>query len=155
MEAREEDERFFAEWFGMMMQTAQRQGVSAREAVGSGSALCFERNGMREKLGGISDLDGFAAVLRRDFGWTVEQEKTGVLLCHENNEACLCPIVRLREGNVSGAICFCTEKELERMAECATGRKAKATVLHSYVRDGQSCVYRIEVSGAETADDRE
>lgn len=146
MTEREEDLLFVQRWTQRLLRCAEEPDMPVKEAIGGCSEICYDKNNMADKLKGIRDLDGYVECLRKDFGWAIDYDRQNrVLICQENNEACLCPVVRSAEGPVPGSMCFCTEAELVRMTQNALGCRAKATVLRSFVRDNESCVYRIEV----------
>lgn len=140
------DLEFIRNWTKLLLENAEDPNLNVKEAIGKCSIMCFQKNNMEEKLKDIHNVSEYVECLRSKFGWTVEyDEKNETLLCHENNTECLCPITRSCKNEISGSMCYCTEAELVRMTEKATGRKAKATVLRSFIRDGESCVYRLEL----------
>ena len=146
MTEREENQQFVQQWTQELLKNAENPDMSVKEAIGHCSKVCYDRNDMAGKLAGIHDLDEYVERLRTDFGWTVEYDREHrTLICRENNASCLCPIVRNAAGPVSGSMCYCTEAELVRMTENALNCRARAAVLRSFLRDNESCVYRIEV----------
>ena len=75
----------------------------------------------------------------------IDKEGDKVLIVHENNTDCLCPMVRPCKGKMATSLCICTETELERMFARAYGGEVKATVTEAILRGDKSCVYRIEL----------
>lgn len=145
-----QDQDFIRKWTAELLKNTP--DTPLEQAFLGCSGLCFEENRMGEKLQGIRSVREYADILRKDFGWEVEIERTGkgfALNCFENNTECLCPVVCSLPGGSVCAICCCTESELKRMTEFALHRKAEARVLRSFVRDNQSCVYRIEIPDTE------
>lgn len=140
------DLEFVRNWTKLLLEKAQDPSLNVKEAIGQCSQMCYQNNNMDDKLKDIHNVQEYVECLRSKFGWTVEfDEENDSLLCHENNTECLCPITRSCKNDISGSMCYCTEAELVRMTERATGRKSRATVLRSFIKDGASCVYRIEL----------
>ena len=75
----------------------------------------------------------------------IDKEGDKVLIVHENNTDCLCPMVSPCKGKKATSLCICTETELERMFARAYGGEVKATVTEAILRGDKSCVYRIEL----------
>ena len=147
MTQHEEDLLFVQRWTQELLRNAQNPSLPVKEAIGRCSQICYDKNNMADKLKDIHNIDEYVECLRTDFGWTVDYDRNNrVLICWENNEACLCPIVRCAKEAVPGSMCYCTEEELVRMTQNDLGCSAKATVLRSFVRDNESCMYRIEVT---------
>ena len=156
MSEHEENLLFVQQWVQELLRNAQNPDLTVKEAIGRCSQICYDKNNMAYKLKDIHNLDEYVEHLRTDFGWTVDYDRDNrVLICRENNAACLCPIVRSAQGPVPGSMCYCTEAELVRMTQNALGCKAKASVLRSFVRDHESCVYRIEVLPEENSSDEQ
>ena len=146
MTEQEENQQFVQQWIQELLRNAEDPDMPVKDAIGRCSQICYDRNDMAGKLAGIHNLDEYVERLQTDFGWTVDYDRDHrTLICWENNDACLCPIVQSASGPVSGSMCYCTEAELVRMTESALNCRARAAVLRSFIRDNKSCVYRIEV----------
>ncbi len=122
----------------------QGEKTDVGEAIGNCSQMCYDSKHLDEELTGFTSASQFASYLEKEWGWKVQfDEAAGVLLCDENKDHCLCPIVRATCNALSGSICCCTSGMLKRIFKRALGRDVKAEIVRSVVRDGKSCIYRI------------
>ncbi len=118
--------------------------IDIETAIGRCSMVCFKANHFDEKLKNFKGLDDFLKFCETDLGWELDYDKhSGVIMCYEHNESCLCPIVRVDHNNVSDAMCCCTQGEIKRMFEYAINQLVDVEIIHSFVRDGESCVYKV------------
>jgi len=142
------DLEFTRNWTQKMMEAVKEQGggdnVNIREAMRKCSRVCYDKNGFDDIIR-ESDFEGFLKTAKEDFGWGIDQEGENVLIVHENNTDCLCPMVRACKGKMATSLCICTETELERMFARAYGGVVKATVTEAILHGDKSCVYRIEL----------
>jgi len=88
------------------------------------------------------DMDGFVSYLRSDWGWKVDYKKEeGIIVCDEDKDHCVCPMVNKAENDGPGAICYCSEGFIEKMFSAVAGRPLMATVDTSILRGDKSCRY--------------
>ncbi len=91
--------------------------------------------------------DEFLKFLTNEWGWKIDYDKsTGIIICDENKNYCVCPMVNKAKGIASSAICYCSEGFTSKMFTVIAGAPAKATVLKSIYRGDPSCVYKVELS---------
>ena len=156
------DLEFTRNWTQKMMEAVGEQrtngagdAINMREAMRKCSRVCYDKNGFDDIIK-EGDFEGFLKTAKDDFGWGISltpnpspkgegNYKGSVLIVHENNTDCLCPMVRACKGKMSTSLCICTETELERMFARAYGGEVKAEVTEAILRGDKSCVYRIEL----------
>ncbi len=145
-----EDLKFMRNWTkGLLnqlddMRKQDRSEVDIEAAIGECSMVCFKKNKFDEKLKGFSDLEQFLQYCETGLGWETDYDsEKGTIMCYEHNESCLCPIVRVTDNDVADAICCCTQGEIKRMFEYALNKSVEVEIVHSFVRDGKSCVYKV------------
>ena len=94
----------------------------------------------------IGDTEAFFGFLTQSWEWKITVEEGGrVVYADENKEVCVCPMKeKFGEHGDLGNLCYCSEGFAERMFARVYGRPVRARVIRSVIRDGQSCVYRIE-----------
>lgn len=127
-----------------MLRSNDKKACDIEKAIGECSLFCFKKNGFDEKLQGFSGLKDYLKFCETDLGWKVDyDENAGVIMCYEQNDACLCPIVRVNEGKVSPSICCCTQGEIRRMFQYALKQAVDVDIVHSIVRDEKRCVYKV------------
>ena len=143
------DMEFTRNWTQKMMEAVNEQrtagagdAINMREAMRKCSRVCYDKNGFDDIIK-EGDYEGFLKTAKDDFGWGIDKEGDKVLIIHENNTDCLCPMVRACKGKMATSLCICTESELERMFARAYGGKVKAEVTEAILRGDKSCVYRI------------
>lgn len=147
----QQDLEFTRNWTQKMMEAVAEQradgaadGINIREAMRKCSRVCYDKNGFDDIIK-EGDFEGFLKTAKDDFGWGIDNESGKVLIVHENNTECLCPMVRACKGKMPTSLCTCTETELERMFARAYGGDVKAEVIQAILRGDKSCVYRIEL----------
>ena len=94
----------------------------------------------------IGDTEAFFGFLTQSWGWIITVEEGGrVVYADENKDTCVCPMKEgFGERGDLWNLCYCSEGFAERMFARVYGRPVRARVIRSVIRDGQSCVYRIE-----------
>jgi hypothetical protein len=145
-----EDLKFVNNWTKNLMDNLNEirnkeiyTGAEIEQAIGECSKVCFLKNEFDKKLVGFENLEEYLKYCETDLGWEVDYNKeTGVIMCYEHNEECLCPVVRCNE-NISDAMCCCTQGEIKRMFSYAIKQEVDVEIVHSFVRDGKSCVYKV------------
>jgi hypothetical protein len=92
--------------------------------------------------GYAGDVERFIGYLTSEWGWKVEFDKaTGRIVCDENKDHCVCPMVNKEKGIASGSICYCSEGFIGKMFSAVAGRHVQAAVESSILRGGKSCRY--------------
>lgn len=148
----QKDLEFTRNWTQKMLESVAEQrangatdGIDIREAMRKCSRVCYDKNGFDDIIP-EGDFEGFLKLAKEDFGWGIDSESEKVLIVHENNTDCLCPMVRACKGKMATSLCTCTETELERIFTRAYGGEVKAEVIEAILRGHKSCVYRITLS---------
>jgi hypothetical protein len=154
MNERIDDLEFTNRWTNKLLQQLDGlrgknpSGEDIEKAIGECSLPCFQKNKFDETLKGFSNLQDFLRFCETDLGWKVDyDEQARTIVCYEGNEQCLCPIVRLNK-DISPAICCCTQGEIRRMFEYALKLPVEVEIIHPIVRDGQRCVYKVQLTEA-------
>lgn len=138
------DYGFICEWNNKLIKQLEscENKADIENAFQKCSAVCFKKNGFAEKLKELGSLSAFLDYFQNELGWTVSYDKkSGEILCFENNTECLCPIVKA--GCNSPLICRCTQGEIDRMFNFGTGLRVHTEIIHSIIKDGKSCVYKV------------
>ena len=91
-------------------------------------------------------IEAFCQFLSVKWNWKVSYNKAAqVITADENKSECVCPLVKRQIVKDSGSLCACSEGFAEKMFNVVTGKPVKATVVRSILRDGQSCIYVINL----------
>jgi hypothetical protein len=105
------------------------------DAIGMGGIL--------EKY--IGSVDSFINFLENEWNWKVTYDKEKkTILADENKETCICPLIK-EKIITSSKMCSCSEGFAERMFSLVLQKKVRAEVVRSYIRDKESCIYRITI----------
>jgi hypothetical protein len=144
------DDRFVHTWIAHLLHILDGSlSDEARRSVLKECSLIHYRDiNMEEFISKYhGNLPGFIEFLANTWQWKVVYDPAqGVIIADENKPTCVCPIVRLSAGAVSGILCHCSEGFAERMFASVMDRPVKAQVLKSILRGDPSCVYRIDIS---------
>ena len=136
----------FIEGLDKEMPTATDGRVNLKEAMRCCSRVCYDKNGFDDLIP-ENDFERFLKIAVDDFKWGIDYNReTGIIIVHENNTECLCPMVRACNGKMKPTLCRCTETELERMFARVYGKPVKATVTESILMGQSTCVYKIELN---------
>lgn len=119
-------------------------GADIESAIGACPRFYIETGHLDEESKFFPDLEAFLRFCETELGWGIDFDKpAGVILCHEQNKTCLCPMVRANRPDIPDTICSCTQGEIKRMFEYAIHRDVAVEIVHSFIRDGKSCVYKV------------
>ena len=92
------------------------------------------------------DMDGFVSYLRSDWDWKADYDReAGIIVCDENKDHCVCPMVNRAKNNGSDAMCYCSEGFIEKMFSAVAARPVRATVDKSILRGDKSCRYIVHL----------
>ena len=147
MGQRTENNNFHAQWAACLLEGIQENcSEETRQAcLKSCAQLHYKVNHMDQQLEPyIGNIEGFMRFLTETLGWVVEMDDKRIRI-DENKEYCVCPIAEATEGNVPSGLCDCSAHYASRMFSKVLGREVKARVKRSYLRDGKSCIYEIQV----------
>lgn len=133
---------FLAEWLNHLLKGIEKECLFAECAN-----FHYHLNKMDDKLEAyIGDLDGFLSFLTETYGWQITRSEDGkTITVDENKEYCVCPVANQIKGDVSHALCYCSESYAKKMFSKVCQKEVQAKVLRSYVRDGKSCIYEIQI----------
>lgn len=145
-----ENMQFICDWTSCLLRKVNELPTGCKNemkhALEECSGLCFERNQFSQKLKRYKSPEEFIeSFCIPVLGWECEYDpKTGVIVCRENNEQCLCPIVKAMP-NISDIICCCTQGEIKRIFRYALGADAEVSIVDSWVKNEKSCVYEVKL----------
>lgn len=92
------------------------------------------------------NLNGFLDFLSQTWGWKINKsDDNKKIVIDENKNFCVCPVVHRMGNNVPPAICNCSEHFAKKMFSEVTDSPVNVKVARSFVRDGKSCVYEINL----------
>ena len=143
-------ENFQAEWAACLL-----EGIENNCSVKIGQA-CLERcacfhyrvndmDRLLEKY--VTDLNGFIDFLQKEYGWIIQINNDNKnIIVDENKDYCVCPITAALHGKVSSLLCDCSAHYASKMFAKVLGKEVKAKVIRSYLRDGLSCIYEIDIA---------
>lgn len=92
----------------------------------------------------IDDIEGFIKFLTETLEWIIEMDGQKIRI-DENKEYCVCPIAEATEGKVSSGLCDCSAHYASKMFSKVLGREVTAEIKRSFLRDGRSCIYEIQI----------
>jgi hypothetical protein len=94
----------------------------------------------------FGDIDKFVNYLTTEWNWKVDYDKTtGRIVCDENKDHCVCPMVNKEKGIASPSICFCSEGFIEKMFTVVAGKPVTTKVATSILRGDASCRYIVNL----------
>lgn len=138
---------FHAQWAACLLEGIQENcSEETRQACLKNCAgLHYKVNGMDQQLKPfIGDIDSFINYLTETLGWVIERGSERIRI-DENKDYCVCPIAEALGNRVSPALCDCSAHYASMMFSKILGREVKAEVKRSFLRDGRSCIYELEI----------
>ena len=99
------------------------------------------KNGLEKYTG---DLSGFIEFASGEWGWMINvDEAENKIYVDENKNYCACPIVNNTDAAVSDVLCECSNMFIGKLFSLILQKDVQASVVRSYLRDKQSCVYEV------------
>jgi hypothetical protein len=93
----------------------------------------------------IGKLNEFIQFIRKEWNWIITyDENEGIIIADENKNYCVCPLAKYGIFD-STELCNCSEGFAEKMFSEIIGKPVKATVERSFLRNNESCIYRITI----------
>lgn len=94
----------------------------------------------------VGDLEGFISFLTETYDWKITCSDDGkTIYADENKDFCVCPVAEKLKGDVSHLLCNCSALYAKKMFSKVCQKEVQTKVIRSFLRDGKSCIYEIQI----------
>lgn len=94
----------------------------------------------------VGDLEGFISFLTETYDWKITCSDDGkTIYADENKDFCVCPVAEKLKGDVSPLLCNCSALYAKKMFSKVCQKEVQTKVKRSFLRDGKSCIYEIQI----------